>query len=50
MCSPVEHYVCFYLIIFFDEISGGFRGGSGGSVEPPSGTKLFQFHGEIYEK
>ena len=30
--------------------SGGFRGGSGGSLEPPSGTKLFQFHGEIYEK
>ena len=29
---------------------GGFRGGSGGSLEPPSGTKLFQFHGEIYEK
>ena len=31
-------------------ISGGFRGGSGGLLEPPSGTKLFQFHGEIYEK
>ena len=30
--------------------SGGFRGGSGGSLEPPSETKLFQFHGEIYEK
>ena len=30
--------------------SGGFRGGSGSSLEPPSGTKLFQFHGEIYEK
>ena len=29
---------------------GGFRGGSGGSLEPPSGTKLFQFDGEIYEK
>ena len=28
----------------------GFRGGSGGSLEPPSGTKLFQLHGEIYEK
>ena len=27
--------------------SGGFRGGSGGSLEPPSGTKLFHFHGEI---
>ena len=27
----------------------GFRGGSGGSLEPPSGTKLFHFHGEIYE-
>ena len=32
------------------EVSGGFRGGSGGSLEPPSGTKLFQFHGEIYEE
>ena len=33
---------------------GGFRGGSGGSLEPPPppppGTKLFQFHGEIYDK
>ena len=32
------------------QVSGGFRGGSGGSLEPPSGTKLFHFHGEIYEK
>ena len=32
------------------QVSGGFIGGSGGSLEPPSGTKLFQFHGEIYEK
>ena len=32
--------------------SGGFRGGSGGSLEPPSpyGIKLFHFHGEISEK
>ena len=30
--------------------SGGFRGGSGGSLEPPSGSKFFQFHGKIYEK
>ena len=30
--------------------SGGFRGGSGGSLEPPFGSKLFQFHGEMYEK
>ena len=30
--------------------SGGLRGGLDGSLEPPSGTKLFQFHGEIYEK
>ena len=30
--------------------SGGFKGGSGGSLEHPSGTKLFQFNGEIYEK
>ena len=32
------------------ESSGGFRRGSGGSLEPPSRTKLFQFHAEIYEK
>ena len=32
------------------QYSGGFRGGSGGSLEPPSGTKLFRFHEEIYEK
>ena len=31
-------------------ISGGFRGGSGGSLEPPFGSKLFQFHAEMYEK
>ena len=31
------------------DFSGGFRGGSGGSLEPLSGAKLFQFHGEIYE-
>ena len=31
-------------------LSGGFRGGSGGSLEPPSGTKLFRFHGENYGK
>ena len=31
-------------------VSGGFRGGSGGSLEPPLGTKLFHFHGEIYQK
>ena len=24
--------------------SGGFRGGSRGSLEPPSGAKLFNFH------
>ena len=27
-------------------ISGRFRGGSGGSLEHPSGAKLSQFHGE----
>ena len=32
------------------ELIGGFRGGSGGSLEPPFGSKLFQFHGEMYEK
>ena len=26
------------------------EGGSGGSLEPPFGSKLFQFHGEMYEK
>ena len=29
--------------------SGGFRGGSRGSLEPPSGAKLFHFHGEFKE-
>ena len=37
-------------VTFTSGLSGGFRGGSGGSLEPPSGTKIFQFHGEIYEK
>ena len=27
--------------------SGGFRGGSRGSLEPPSGAKIFHFHGEF---
>ena len=43
LCKVPEH-------ILASNISGGFRGGSGGSLEPPSGAKLFQFHGEIYEK
>ena len=30
-----------------EKLSGGFRGGSKGSLEPPSGTKLFHFHGEF---
>ena len=30
--------------------SGGFRGGSGGSNEPPLQPKLFHFHGEFQEK
>ena len=29
--------------------SGGFRGGSRGSLEPPSGAKLFNFHGEFQD-
>ena len=29
--------------------SGGFRGGSRGSLKPPTGAKLFQFHGELEE-
>ena len=29
--------------------SGGFRGGSRGSLEPSSGAKLFPFHGEFQE-
>ena len=29
--------------------SGGFRGGSRGSLEPPSGPKLFNFHGDFQE-
>ena len=40
------------IVVYFPfwKDSGGYRGGSGGSLEPPSGTKLFQFHGEIYDK
>ena len=34
----------------FSYFSGRSRGGSGGSLELPSGTKLFQFDGVIYEK
>ena len=30
--------------------SGGSRGGSGGSFEPPLEPKLFHFHGEFQEK
>ena len=29
------------------DISGGFRGGSRGSLKPPSGPTLFRFHGEF---
>ena len=29
--------------------SGAFRGGSRGSLEPPSGSKSFNFHGEFQE-
>ena len=31
------------------ESSGGFRGGSRGSLEPPSGPKVFHFHREFQE-
>ena len=31
----------------FYQFSGGFRGGSRGSLEPPSGPTLFRFHGEF---
>ena len=30
--------------------SGGSRGGSGGLLEPPFEAKLFQFHGDLFEK
>ena len=36
--------------MIFRKCSGGFRGGSGGSLEPSSWTKLFQFRGEFYGK
>ena len=35
---------------FILRISGGFKGDSGGLPGPHFVTKLFQFHGEIYEK
>ena len=37
------------LILGAEYTSGGFRGGSGGSLEPPFRTKLFQIHGKIEE-
>ena len=41
-CHNIKPRECFCA-----QCSGGFRGGSGGSLEPPSGTKLLQFHWEI---
>ena len=38
------------LTVFYTVYSGGFRGGLGGSLEPSSGDKLFQFHRKIYKK
>ena len=47
----IEYFEIFRSVIYFLPFtSGRFRGGSGGLLEPCSWTKLFQFHGEIYEK
>ena len=39
-----------WTVILFVQNSGGSRGGSGGSNEPPLEPKLFHFHGEFQEK
>ena len=43
-----EVYICWNFNI--QKFIGGFRMGSRGSLEPPSGPKLFYFHGEFQEK
>ena len=53
-CIPLPELTCCWNGLqewtFIRVLSGGFRGGSGGLLEPPLGSKLFQFHGEMYEK
>ena len=41
-------WILYYVKLSFNA-SGGFRGGSRGSLEPPSGPKLFHFRGEFQE-
>ena len=48
--SPHATFMRPIIILFTTLPSGGFRGGSGGSLETPFGSKLFHFHGEMYEK
>ena len=51
------HFSCFYLKqstsvgypLVMISPSGGFRGGSRGSLEPPSGPTLFNFHGAFQD-
>ena len=54
--SQVEIQTVIQFVVYYPRVSrffpnliysGGFRGGSRGSLEPPSGTKLFHFHGEF---
>ena len=49
--SKINGHFMFYLCCGSSlfESSGGFRGGSRGSLEPPSGPKLFHFHGKFQE-
>ena len=45
LCMHVPDSGLYIICVFYS--SGGFRGGSGGSLEPPSAAKLFHFHGEF---
>ena len=49
--NPVLLYVSGCKGVFTKRIcySGGSRGGSGGSPEPPFEAKLFYFHGDLFE-
>ena len=41
------YFRIYFPALYYHPTSGGFRGGSRGSLEPPSGPTLFRFHGEF---
>ena len=50
-CPPdVSRFDISFFPFFFLNISGGFKGVRVVRLKKPSGTKLFQFHGQICEK